>query len=201
MEKTKNALRINRARCIIALIFSIIMASTVFIGVVKNIMSTPDEYVKEVGYKTFRMFTVLSNMLVATCAVLAIPFEIDGLRHRNYHLPRWIIELIFVGATGVSLTFFVTICILAPYAGFNLMLFQRSPSHSKFYQRYFADNGCGVPRLQWFSQPLSSEPQFPSSPQSSSSPNLQKAHRAQKFQGPSPRQMHTQSAVFRHPKD
>ena len=126
MEKTKNALRINRARCIIALIFSIIMASTVFIGVVKNIMSTPDEYVQEVGYKTFRMFTVLSNMLVATCAVLAIPFEIDGLRHRNYHLPRWIIELIFVGVTGVSLTFFVTICILAPYAGFNLMLFQRS---------------------------------------------------------------------------
>ena len=126
VQKQKNALKVNRARCIIALIFSVIMFSSVCIGVVRNLMAEPDEFVQEVGYKTFRMFTVLSNILIGSCAFLAIPFEIEGLRHRNYHLPRWIVELIFVGATGVSLTFFVTITILAPYAGFKLMLVQRS---------------------------------------------------------------------------
>ncbi len=126
MAKQKNALKVNRARCIVALAFSIIMFSTVFIGVIKNVMAKPDEFVQEVGYKTFRMFTVQSNILVALCAFLAIPFEIDGLRHRNYHLPRWICELVFVGVTGVTLTFFVTLTILAPYAGFRLMLLERS---------------------------------------------------------------------------
>ena len=124
--KHKNALRINRTRCIIALVFSIIMFLSVCIGVVRNLLAVPDEFVQEVGYKTFRMFTVLSNMLIASCAFLAIPFEVEGLRHRNYHLPRWIVNLIFVGATGVSLTFFVTITVLAPYAGFKLMFLQRS---------------------------------------------------------------------------
>lgn len=128
MKKTthKNALRINRIRCIAALAFSLLMVSAVLVGVTKNLLATPDEYVKEVGYKTFRMFTVLSNLLIASCAVLSIPFEIEGLRHRNYHLPRWIVELIFVGATGVALTFFVTLTVLAPYAGFRLMFLQRS---------------------------------------------------------------------------
>lgn len=124
--KHRKALIVNRARCIVALAFSILMVLAVSIGVVRNLMAVPDEYVQEVGYKTFRMFTVLSNILVASCAFLAIPFEIDGLRHRNYHLPRWIIELIFVGVTGVALTFVVTIAILGPYAGYKLMLFERS---------------------------------------------------------------------------
>ena len=124
--KHKNALKINQIRCVIALVFSIIMFLSVSIGVVKNLLAQPTELIQEVGYKTFRMFTVLSNILVASCAFLAIPFEIEGLRHRNYHLPRWIVELIFVGATGVSLTFFVTVTVLGPYAGYDLMLFQRS---------------------------------------------------------------------------
>lgn len=126
MEKHKNALKVNKIRCIVALIFSIIIVITVTMGVVKNLLATPNDLVKEVGYKTFRMFTVLSNILIAACAFLAIPFEIDGLRHRNYHLPRWIIQLIFVGSTGVALTFFITITVLAPYAGFLPMLVQRS---------------------------------------------------------------------------
>ena len=122
----KNALKVNRTRCIVALVFSTIMVLAVCMGVVKNLLAKPDQFVQEVGYKTFRMFTVLSNILVGACAFLSIPFEIDGLRHRNYHLPRWIVELIFVGTTGVSLTFFVTITLLGPYAGYNLMLFRRS---------------------------------------------------------------------------
>lgn len=126
VKKHKNALKINKARCIVALVFSIIMFLSVFIGVVRNLLAEPDEFVKEVGYQSFRMFTVLSNILIASCAFLSIPFEIEGLRHRNYHLPRWIVYLIFVGATGVALTFFVTITILAPYAGFKRMLVQRS---------------------------------------------------------------------------
>ena len=87
-------------------------------------MAEPNEIVQEVGIKTFRMFTVLSNIFMALTAAFSIPFAIDGIRDKNYHLPRWIVDLTFMGSTSVMLTFVISISLLAPRAGFVRMMVQ-----------------------------------------------------------------------------
>ena len=102
----------------ISLIISVLVFSLVAISVIDNLLSEPNELVQEVGIKTFRMFTVLSNILIALTAALSVPFAVDGIRNRNYHLPTWIVNLTFVSVTTVSLTFFMSLCVLAPQKGF-----------------------------------------------------------------------------------
>ena len=110
----------------INLIFSIIIVALVFISIVINLLSTPNEIVEEVGVKTFRMFTVLSNMLVGAASAMTIPFAVDGIRQRNYHLPRWIVTLTFVSVNCVALTFIVALAVLSPQAGFYKMMLEGS---------------------------------------------------------------------------
>lgn len=126
MHKEERALRINQIRCGIAIFFCLAMFVLVFFGVILHIFMEPDEFLLEVGAQSFRMFTVQSNMLVAFAAVLCIPFEIDGLRNRNYHLPRWIVVCMYVGVTCVTLTFFVAVCILSPFTGFKHIMLHQS---------------------------------------------------------------------------
>lgn len=108
------------------LIFSVGIVACVFVAVVINLLASPNEFVEEVGVKTFRMFTVLSNMLVAISVAMTIPFTIDGIRQRNYHLPRWIVNLIFISTTCVALTFIVSLTLLSAYAGFDRMMLSGS---------------------------------------------------------------------------
>lgn len=100
------------------LIFSVGIVVLVCVSVVINLLAAPNEIVEEVGVKTFRMFTVLSNIFVGVAAAMTIPFAVDGIRQRNYHLPRWIVTLTFVSANCISLTFLVALTILSPRAGF-----------------------------------------------------------------------------------
>lgn len=100
------------------LIFSTTIVVCVFISIVINLLAVPTAIVEEVGVKTFRMFTVLSNMLVGVASAMTIPFAVDGIRQRNYHLPRWIVYLTFVSVSCITLTFLVALAILSPRAGF-----------------------------------------------------------------------------------
>ena len=102
----------------INLILSISLVIFVFISVIINLLATPNALVEEVGLKTFRMFTVLSNMFMGIAFAMSIPFAIDGIRQKNYHLPRWIVNLLFISVTCVTLTFLISLCILSPNAGF-----------------------------------------------------------------------------------
>ena len=108
------------------LILSAVLVVCVFASVVMNLLANPTEIVQEVGLKTFRMFTVLSNMFVGITAAMSIPFAVDGIRQKNYHLPRWIVNLTLVSVTCISLTFVITLFILSPQAGFVLMMATRS---------------------------------------------------------------------------
>ena len=108
------------------LIFSSVTVVLVFIAVVINLLATPTEIVEEVGVKTFRMFTVLSNMFVGVTAAMTVPFAVDGIREKNYHLPRWIVNLTFASVNCVTLTFLVALTILSPRAGFAEMMLVRS---------------------------------------------------------------------------
>ena len=108
------------------LILSSLLVIFVFVSIVMNLLSTPTEEVREVGIKTFRMFTVLSNMFVAFTAAMSIPFAVDGIRQKNYHLPRWIVNLTFSSVTCITLTFLITVFLLAPRSGFELMMVRGS---------------------------------------------------------------------------
>lgn len=118
----KNAEKRHALKSWLSIIFSVFIIVGVFISVVHNLLAEPNELIQEVGTKTFRMFTVLSNMLVAIVSSLCIPFAIDGIRNRNYHLPRWIVNLFFVCVLSVTLTFIISLCILSPNAGFVRMM-------------------------------------------------------------------------------
>ena len=126
-KKLPDALRINRNRCILAIVVCSILCFLVFLAVTDQLLRDPDVLIKEVGWKAYHMFTVLSNILMAVAAAMCIPFAVDGMRYRNYHLPRWYINLMYMGTTGVAITFLIALTVLAPAAGFyRVMLFSNN---------------------------------------------------------------------------
>ena len=126
-KKLPDALRINRNRCILAIVICSILCFLVFIAVTDQLLREPDVLIKEVGWKAYNMFTVLSNILMAVAAAMCIPFAVDGMRYRNYHLPRWYVNLMYMGTTGVAITFLIALTVLSPAAGFyRVMLFSNN---------------------------------------------------------------------------
>lgn len=120
---------INRKRCIIAFIISVLIVVASFFAIVVLATLPATNTVNIVGMLNFRYFTVLSNLLMNICAVLCIPFEIDGLRYQNYHLPRWIIDLLYFGVVNMAITFFTCLFVIAPINGFKVTFF----SNTNFY--------------------------------------------------------------------
>lgn len=126
-KKLPDALRINRNRCILAIVVCSILCFLVFLAVTDQLLRDPDVLIKEVGWKAYHMFTVLSNILMAVAAAMCIPFAVDGMRYRNYHLPRWYVNLMYMGTTGVAITFLIALTVLTPAAGFyRVMLFSNN---------------------------------------------------------------------------
>ena len=115
------AIRSNRMQCLFALIGASIVAVCVCVGVVMNLVTLYDENFDHMGIRTFGMFTVNSNILAGLAMLLCIPYTVDGLRTGYYHLPDWVVVLMHVAVTAVSLTFLVSLLILAPVKGFVLI--------------------------------------------------------------------------------
>lgn len=114
-------IRSNRSQCLLALIGASVVAVCVCAGVTMNLVTIFDENFDHMGIRTFCMFTVDSNILAGLTMLLCIPYTIDGLRSGYYHLPDWIVVLMHISVTAVSLTFLVSLCILAPVKGFVLI--------------------------------------------------------------------------------
>lgn len=121
-ETISNALRVNRIRCILAVVMCSLLCLLVFAAVIDQVLSTPDAVVSEVGQKSFRMFTILANMLMGVTAEMCIPFAVDGIRYRNYHLPRWVVNFLYIGTNGVALTFLIAVTVLSPATSFYRMM-------------------------------------------------------------------------------
>ncbi len=115
------AIQSNRTQCLLALISASTVAICVCIGVVMNLTTLYDENFDHMGIRTFCMFTVDSNILASLSMLLCIPYTIDGLRSRYYHLPDWIVVMMHISVTAVALTFLVSLFILAPVKGFVLI--------------------------------------------------------------------------------
>ena len=114
-------IRSNRRQCLCALIGASIVAVCVIIGVTMNLVTLHDENFDHMGIQTFCMFTVNSNILAGISMMFCIPYTIDGLRTGNYHLPDWVVVLMHITVTAVSLTFLVSLFILSLVKGFRLI--------------------------------------------------------------------------------
>jgi hypothetical protein len=114
-------MKITQRQCLLALLSSVIVVICVFIGITMNLTTLYDENFDHMGIRTFCMFTVNSNILAALSMLLCIPYTIDGLRTGDYYLPDWVVVLMHISVTAVSLTFLISLCILAPVKGFVLI--------------------------------------------------------------------------------
>ena len=121
-------MKLTKRECLLALISALVVVVCVCIGVTMNLTTIADENFDHMGIRTFCMFTVNSNILAAAAMAMVIPYTMDGLRTHNYHLPRWIVDVVYAGVTAVALTFLVSLFILAPVRGFGLIF-----SGSRFF--------------------------------------------------------------------
>ncbi len=113
--------KINRRKCAITLLFSAAVVICTAIGVVMNLTTLADENFDHMGIKTFCMFTVNSNILMGIAMFLTVPYAIDGLRKQYFRLPDWLVVTLFVATTALSLTFLISLFVLAPVKGFVLI--------------------------------------------------------------------------------
>ncbi|MBQ6425206.1 MAG: hypothetical protein IJK14_01595 [Clostridia bacterium] len=121
-------LKQERTKCLFALISSAVVVICVAVAITMNLTTIYDENFDHMGIRTFCMFTVNSNLAAAVGMGIVFPYTVDGLRKNNYHLPNWVVGVLFVGVTCVSLTFLVSLFILAPAKGFVLIF-----SGSRFF--------------------------------------------------------------------
>lgn len=108
-------------KCVWTMISAVTVFICVCIGVIMNLTTIYDVNFDHMGLRTFCMFTVNSNILCGLGMVITVPYTIDGLRKKDFHLPNWVVDLLFCGVTSVGLTFLVSLCILAPVKGFVLI--------------------------------------------------------------------------------
>ena len=121
-----NARKINKMRFISGIAICSLVIILTFVVLVLNLIGFYDYENPKSGAHTLRMFTTLSNMAAAVAASMCLPFQIDGLRRDRYNLPSWIVIVMYVGAVGTFLTFFVAITILSIGQGFVKTMFERS---------------------------------------------------------------------------
>lgn len=128
-RKKLDALQVNKLRCILSIVFCSLICVFVFLGVCEQLVVAPKDTFPEVGWKAYHLFTILSNLLMAVSAAMCIPYAVDGLRNHNYHLPRWYVDLMYVGTTGVTVTFVVALTVLSPAVSFYKMMLWSNNLH------------------------------------------------------------------------
>lgn len=124
-----NARKINKMRFISGIVVSVLVIAITFVALSLSLTDFYDSESADAGIGTFKMFTTISNIIAAFSAAMCLPFQIDGLRRDRYKLPSWIVIVMYVGAVGVFLTFFVAITIISAYQGIVKAMFE----HSKLF--------------------------------------------------------------------
>lgn len=120
-EGTDKTVTVTRRHCLLTMFSAAVVVICVCIGVTMNLTTIYDENFDHMGLRTFCMFTVNSNILMGASMALVFPYSLDGLRKHNFHLPRWVVDMVYAGVTAVALTFLISLCVLAPVKGFVLI--------------------------------------------------------------------------------
>ena len=113
--------RLSGRRCLATMISSSVVFVCVLIGVTMNLTTLYDVNFDHMGLRTFCMFTVNSNLLCALGMIMTVPYTVDGMVKKRFHLPNWLVCLLFAGVTSVALTFLISLCVLSPVKGFVLI--------------------------------------------------------------------------------
>ena len=121
-----NARKINKMRYIFGIVICSLVIVLTVVAITLSLLDFFNSKSSEAGVGTFKMFTTISNIIAAFSAAMCLPFQIDGLRRDRYKLPSWIVVVMYVGAVGVFLTFFVAITIIAAYQGFVKAMFMNA---------------------------------------------------------------------------
>ena len=118
-----NARKINKMRFISGIVICSLVIIVTSIAVTLSLIDYFNSNSPEAGVGTLKMFTTISNIIAAFSAAMCLPFQIDGLRRDRYNLPSWIVILMYVGAMGVFLTFFISITLISATQGFVKTMF------------------------------------------------------------------------------
>lgn len=106
-------------------IFSLTFNSLIFVMVtyaVSTFFTIGGEGNMEVvGFKCFRYFTVLSNVLVAIVSLIFIIFNIKYIKKGIKDIPFIVLLLKFIGSASVSVTLFTVLLFLGPTLGYKPM--------------------------------------------------------------------------------
>lgn len=73
------------------------------------------------GVRSFRFFTVDSNLLAALACLCVLPFSLRGVFGGGYDLPAFARAVKYIGVCAVTLTFLTVVCFLAPTQGWRPM--------------------------------------------------------------------------------
>ena len=121
-----NARKINKMRFISGIVISSLVIVMTIVALSLSLIDFYRSGSSEAGVGTYKMFTTISNIIAAFSAAMCLPFQIDGLRRDRYKLPSWIVIVMYVGAVGVFLTFFVAITLITAYQGFVKAMFMNA---------------------------------------------------------------------------
>ena len=125
-KKIVDARRINKMRYISGIVICSLVIIYTFLALILNLINYYEHKDPEAGAGTLRMFTTISNLIAAFAATMCLPFQIDGLRRDRYKLPPWVVVVMYIGAVGVFLTFFIAITVISSYQGFVKTMFHDS---------------------------------------------------------------------------
>lgn len=125
-KKIVNARAINKMRCIVGLSMCSIVIVLTIISLTLNITNYYGDATPESGIGTLRMYTTLSNIIATLAAAVCIPFQIEGLLKNKYRLPKWIVKVMYVGATAIFFTFVVAMSLISIQMGFVNAMFVNS---------------------------------------------------------------------------
>ena len=107
-------------------IFALIISSIIILSSLVSVLFMLDpEYQGKVflGMENFRYFTTLSNFLLAIVVILTVPFQVEGIRKYDYHLPRWIVNLLFFCVGNIAIVFVAALFLMGPSIGYDKVMF------------------------------------------------------------------------------
>ena len=118
MKKNRYFINLQRSRSLIALIGGSIVSAFTFVAIILGILETPTALTPERGGTiVFHLFTVNSNLLSAIGAFLMIPFAVEGIKKKQFRVPKWIMVLQYSGTVCVTLTMVFALLLILPVQG------------------------------------------------------------------------------------
>lgn len=119
MKRNRYLIDLQRRQSIIALISGSIVSAFTFAAIIMGILENPATAIvpERGGTSIFRLFTVNSNLLAAVGAFLMIPFAVEGIKKKQFRVPKWIMVLQYSGTVCVTLTLIVTLSFILPKEG------------------------------------------------------------------------------------